>query len=228
MFGLNALAAGGLLILAGTGGELCDHSKPPPIHVEALSRDISYDYRKNLRDLQGQIPNAVNPHAFGGSSVTQGFMKGALKITQKISLAQRTDPVRGIACVWYDRIDVTLEIDPSIVIAREVAADPCMKKAVEDHEMNHIQVDREVADRFARSVGKELSRVLEKRGFASGVIEAARLPDESARMQRLAAEIVKRESDAMEAERLDKQRKLDSREEYKRVAAQCPDFTPKP
>lgn len=170
--------------------------------------------------------DTVDPHSFNGMTVTQGFMKGGIKLEPKIEISYKTWPDYNIACVAYDKITIAVEIDPTITIAREVKADPCMGPLVKEHELKHIKVDRMMVNKYSASMGQKVYAALKERGFGVGPIPASNVKEIAARMQQTVFQIVEHESKKMDLERTELQQGVDSKAEYDRISKSCPDFNP--
>ncbi len=226
MFGFDPLIIGSLAVLAG-GAPSCEMPKGTEINVTPKTLKVKYDYTQSLENIQKVKSDTIDPHGFGGYSITQGYMRGGIKLAPQVKLKYITYERQGLACIWYDSIDVTLEIDPTIVIAREVHQDRCMHGAVLEHEMKHVKVDRKIVNKYASLMGKKLYEGLSERGFKSGLIRASGTQEVMKRMQETVYEIVKHEYRKLELERIDLQRAIDSKGEYDRVSAICPGFKKK-
>lgn len=223
--GLDPLTFGSVLVLAGgLSDSMCRMPGRTEINVIPKSLDVQYDYTQSLDDIQGAATGTISPHSFEGLSLTQGFMKGAIRISQKVNLDYQTFPGHRAVCLWYDAIDITIEINPTIVIAKEVAEDRCMKRAVLRHEMKHVKVDREIINKYARTIGKTLYKELKDRGFKSGFVSPEHVQDMADRMQTTVYKLVEHEYKKMEIERVEEQRDIDSLHEYKQIADRCPSF----
>ena len=133
----------------------------------------------------------------------------------------------GYACIWYDSIDVELNIDPEIVIAKELYYDSCMRKSIIEHELKHVRVDREVVNKYAQTIGKRLFEALKARGFSVGPIKEERLLEVRSKMQRVVNQILELEYKKMNIERRERQLEVDSLEEYDSVDDKCPGFEKK-
>ncbi len=223
MFGLDLLAAGSLVILAGGQADFCKAASPAKINVIPKTKEIDFDYSQKLAEIQGQAMDTIDPYGFHGMSQTQGFMQGAIKMVPRIKIATETYSRYKAACLWYEEIDIQIEIDPKIVIAKEVNKDLCMGKAVRDHEMKHINADRKIVNKYSRIMGQKVYNSLKGR-FVAGPIRIDDMERVGKKMQETVFQIVKHEYKKMELERIDDQRAIDSLEEYERVDAQCPDF----
>lgn len=225
MLGVDPLTIGSLMVLAAGGGGLkCEMPKGTAINVTPKTLDVKYDYSQTLAQLQKHQTDTIDPHGFGGMSVTQGFMRGGIKLAPSVKLSYLTYEREGAACLWYDEINVVLEIDPTIVIAKEVYEDRCMHSAVRYHELKHVKVDRKIVNKYAKIMGQKLYEGLKSRGFKSGLIPVSSTEAVSKRMQETVYQIVEHEYRKMELERIDLQRAVDSKQEYDSVSAKCPDF----
>ena len=124
-------------------------------------------------------------------------------------------------CIWYDKIDLKIEISPEIVIAKEVAEDPCRYKVTKEHELKHVMVDRKIVNKYAKTMGQKLFDGLKSRGFMVGPVKAERAQAVAQRMQETVGQLIEWEYKKMEIERAEKQQAVDSLEEYERVGNAC-------
>jgi hypothetical protein len=228
MFGIDTLAVASLLILAAGGEKLeCPDRNPTKINMAPKTEEVKYDSTQTLRQLQEYSMDTVDPFGFHGQTITQAFMKGKIVLEHNIKLGQSKMKNYDAMCVWYDTITVEIKIDPTIVIAKEVNADPCMRKAVLNHELKHVRVDREIVNRYAKSMGKKLFAALKDRGFSAGPFKESRGQEVADKMQRVVHQILDLEYQKMGIERMELQREVDSLKEYNRVDEQCPAFAKK-
>ena len=73
---------------------------------------------KTLSQLQNQEMDTINPYGFSGVTSVHGFMSANISIKPVIRIGRQFNPRVNASCLWYDTIDVTLEIEPKIVIAK--------------------------------------------------------------------------------------------------------------
>jgi hypothetical protein len=217
-------AAASLLIYASSAQALCAPPAPARINVTPKTQDIKWDYSKSLVDLQGLEMDTINPYGFDGQTMTKGYMKGAIKLMPRVKIGYKTLPNYGAACLWYESISITMEIDPTIVIPKEVRNDPCMNKAVSDHEMKHIMVDRKIVNKYSKTMGQKVYDALKQRGFSAGPVPAKQAQSIANQMQKVVHQIVEQEYKRMDLDRMDLQRAVDNIDEYKRVSALCPNY----
>lgn len=223
MLGLDPLVLSGVLVLAGSPN--CPAHEPTQINVVPRTEDVKYDYKQSLKQVQGYGTDTVDPYSFHGTSITQAFMQGQIQTRYKMSFAHVVQ--NGYACMWYKDITVHIDIDPTIVIASEIYRDQCMKRAVLDHELKHVRVDREVVNKYAKQIGTKLMTELRSRGFEAGPFASSRLPDVKSKMERVVSQILELEFQKLSIERQERQRSVDSLEEYESVGAKCPLFEKK-
>lgn len=218
----------GMSVLPGVawaqGAFECKPPKRTEINVIPRSLKIKYDFSQSLTQIQSAKIDTVSPHSFGQTTYTQGYMAGGLRISPQVKIGTMSAPALNKACAWYDTIDIVIEIDPTIVIAKEVAANTCMKRAVMEHEMKHVNVDREIANDLAKALGANIYSALKQRGFSSDVFDTGRTDYVVKTMQDTLAQVVKLEWDRIQVDRQQAQQHVDTREEYERVAALCSEF----
>ncbi len=225
MLGLDPLTISSLLVLAGQK-VTCPAHDPTKINIIPRTEKVEYDSSQTLKQIQGYSMDTVDPYGFHGTTITQGFMQGKIGLEHKIKFGQVKNKA-NISCVWYSDITVEIFIDPKIVVAKELYRDPCMRRAIVNHELKHVRVDREMVNKYAKSMGQKLLTALKSRGFESGPIYSERTADVMKKMQRVVHQILELEYQKLGIERREKQREVDSLEEYKSVDSQCPSFKKK-
>lgn len=223
----DPLTASALLILASAPAQtFCDQPAPAvKISVIPKTKPIKYDYSQSLADIQSSPhEHTHDPYGIHGGSITQGFMDSQMKFEHEIGVTYQTFTPENMSCLWYKAINVTIEIDPKIVIAREVKADRCMFKAVLDHEKMHINIDRRIINQAVVDIDMSIHRQLSKMQSPIGPIPSEKVKAASQKMVALMKNIITKEADRILLERQEKQNAFDSREEYDRIAALCPKF----
>ncbi len=198
--------------------------KPAEINVIPKAKEVKYDTSQTIAQMQGTATDTIDPYGFHGISQTQGYMSGKIRMVPRVSIDYKHYPEMDAVCLWYDTIDIEIEIDPSIVIAKEVYQDSCMRKSVIEHEMKHIMVDRRIVNKYSKIMGEKVFEGLKQRGFKVGPVRVRDSTQIVDRMRKTVYQIVGHEYKKMELERTEMQRDIDSLEEYKSVDAKCPDF----
>lgn len=223
MLGIDPITLSSLLVLASSGA--CPQHEPTKINVIPRTEEVKYDFKQSLAQIQNYSTDTVDPYGFHGQTITQGFMKGQIGLTQKIRFGMITQ--KGYGCVWYDTITVELDITPEIVVANEIYRDHCMRKAVVEHELKHVRVDRQVVNKYAKTMGQKLLEALSSRGFSAGPFKEERMPEIQAKMRNVVRQILELEYKKLGIEREERQRQVDTIEEYESVDDQCPHFEKK-
>ena len=222
MFGIDPLTLSTLLVLAGNTVS-CPAHAPTQINIVPRTEKVKYDSKQSLKQIQSYSTDTVDPYSFHGTSITQAFMRGSVGLEHKITYGQSVSP-RGYGCVWYKDITVEIKIDPTIVIAKEIYKDKCMRKAVLGHELKHVKVDRRVVNKYAKSMGAKLLKALKSRGFSSGPITIDRMKEVSQKMSRVVGQVIELEYRKLGIDREELQRDVDNLEEYESIDDKCPAF----
>ena len=231
MLGFDLLTAGTLLTLAAAQPQSsalsaqenpCPLVKTTQINVKPATEDVHYDSSKTLAQLQGTHIDTINPYDFSGVTSLQGFMKGNIAIKQNIRIGRQFQPALGAYCLWYDTIGVDIQISPTIVIAKEVYNDPCLRPVTIEHELRHVNVDRQIVNKYAKIIGQKIYAALQERGFRAHPVPEEYVQSMNERMGTVVAQVIKLENDKMQLERLETQRAVDSWQEYERMSKLCP------
>jgi len=226
MFGIDPVTLSSLLLLAGNTIQ-CPAHDPTKIDVIPHTAKVKYDYSQTLEQIQAYQTDTIDPYAFHGKAITQGFMQGEIELRHKLSFGQITNASYGYGCLWYDTIRIELNIDPKIVIAKELYKDKCMRESILKHELKHVRVDREVVNEYAKKIGERVFKALKSRGFSVGPFEIERMKEVQEKMQRVVQQILELEYKKLGIVRRERQIEVDSLEEYESVDAECPNFQKK-
>ncbi len=225
MFGIDPLTLSSLLVL--TANATCPAHDATKINIVPRTDKVEYDHSQSLKKIQSYSTDTVDPYGFHGTTITQGFMTGKIMLEHKIRYGQVTNSKYGYGCIWYKDINIEIKISPKIVIAKELYRDKCMRKAIINHELKHVRVDREIVNKYAKSMGAKLLKALKSRGFEAGPMRIDRMPEVSAKMSRVIQQILELEYKKLGIDRQESQRDVDTLEEYESVDDKCPAFEKK-
>lgn len=201
--------------------EWCKPSKPPSISIRTSTDQISYDFSKSEKQLNNFHITTKNPYANNVITDVGGVMKGGIEAQQKMSFGALKNQHTNQICFWYDSIDVLIHIKPTIFIASEFPPETCMHNAIMEHEQKHIQVDREIVNKYAALIGNAFKEDLTKYSvFGPFPLsnEQAMIEGIKSRMQN----ILKYYTNQMSTERQSRQQEIDTLSEYQRVNKSCP------
>jgi uncharacterized protein YutD len=221
---LDPLTGASLLVMAFAPADLCKAPAPVKINIVPKTAAVKYDYTKSFAELQTESTDTINPYGYSSVSHTNGYMSGRIATRASVKLDAKALSRYDAHCVWYEEIIVNIEIEPTIVIATEVAADRCMHAAVKTHELKHVSVDRKIVNKYANVIGRKVYEGLKQRGFIAGPVRAEHAKETADRMRTTVNQIINFEFKKMDIERSELQQKVDSLEEYQSVSAKCPDY----
>lgn len=228
---MSPLASGVLLTLAGAGtSSACFPPKAAEIKVVPSTREVMIDKsasRERMLARNGNI-DTINPYGYENATQVNGLMSGTIGMRHVTKLGHKSIPESGGLCLWYETVEIRIEIDPKIEIAAEIAKDRCMYKATLEHEMKHVKADRQIVNKYAQTMGRKVYDGLARRGFFIGPVSPDHAPEAARRMQETVGQLLDLEYRKMEVERQEIQQGIDSLEEYNRVAVLCPDYKPAP
>ena len=224
--GLDPLTALSLLTLASLEPTaVCEMPKPTQINVIPHSAELKIDKSQTLEEIQKYEIDTVNPYGFEAQSHTKAFMRGGVGLKHEVHMDYKHVLSNRAVCIWYDQVDLIIEITPEIVIAKELTEVPCEYNVTLEHEMKHVAVDRKVVNKYAKTMGKKVFDGLKSRGFMVGPVRAEAAQDIINRMQDTVGQLVELEYKKMQIERQEMQQAVDSLEEYQRVNSACDQAT---
>jgi len=224
MLPFDPITLGTAAILVSGNNQLCQIPKPTQINIVPKSAPVKYDTSQTIAQLQEHDIDTINPYGFGTQSHTNGFASAAIRVGLDIKIDHKELQPYNAYCIWYEEITLTIEIEPEIVIASEIASDECKFAAVNEHELKHVNVDREVVNKYARTMGQKLFDGLSQRGFIAGPVSKDNAQNTYTRMQQTVFQLIELEKKKLQIERAERQQAVDSLEEYQRVSALCPHF----
>lgn len=220
MIGLE-LMMGGLLHLAAAGVS-CQPHPIPQVVVSPSRSAVQYDNTKSKKELETFQIDTVNPYDRHQETHVGGLMSGEIKVEHAVGFVQEKYESVQQGCLHYDSITVKITINPTIYIASENRPGSCRYASILEHEKKHVEVDRLVVNKYAKRINKALSYALNKYGATFGPMKMSAMTGTQTRLQNYIDGIVRKEVDAMNAERKKLQQAVDTLEEYERVRKQCP------
>lgn len=240
---LDTVSTAMLLTLASAGEpeqmHVCSFvAEPPSIEINVTTDDVDFDNQKDmdkLTELQAQMPSSARYNHSpqdGDSHDTEpnwvhakvgGMMAASLRMEHKVAFKQRIDRNTGKGCVWIDNVTVELKLDPTIYIANDFRDDACRHKEILEHEMQHLEVDRDITDKYSAQMSDALNLILSgPDDYKTGLIPA----NDIERNQSVLSDNVEGALDVMfdkmAIERAERQAAIDTPEEYRRISGSCP------
>lgn len=221
MIGLDLMAAG-LLTLASAGPVTCvPDATPPAFNITATGMEYVVDHTKSIKELTAMSDGTYSPYNKSVQTFTEGLMRGSISASTSFGWGISTAAPMAGTCLFVRTIDVKLHIDPTIYIAKEYKRGTCMYDSVMEHEMKHINVDRQIVNKYTYIIIKALDNTFKKIGYVHGPVNQADQKALETQIGGIAIGVVQKFNDNMNAERDRLQQKVDTVAEYARVDAQC-------
>jgi len=223
VFGLDILGVSSVLMLVSNVVQVCHRAPPPPqiaIHIE--ERPVSFDTGRTKRELAEAEINHGSGFLRSFHADVGGLTDGQMNLDQQITFARRLDRGSGFGCVHFDKIEITITLDPSIYIAREYEQDECMFKEVFEHELMHVEVDRAIMEDYRGLLADGLRMVYDRPSeYASGVITESQMDGVQQRMKVDMERAIRVLFNRMQEDRAQRQAAVDTPEEYARILYAC-------
>lgn len=199
----------------------CPPAAAPQIDVHWRSEPVKYDMTKNYASLGSRQIDTANPYGTHVSVDVGGLMSGKVNYKSGIEVTGIRYVANRSICLWINKISVDIVIDPTIYIASENPKGTCKFVAILEHESKHVAADRRVVQDHINSIREAAFTSASKVGIVGPK------PDEDAdmykeKMSTYVEAALKKAVDAMYADRAQRQKLLDSKEEYDRVQSKCP------
>ena len=226
---LEPVFGGFMLASASTGAGACPVVPPPQIFVETRRQktEIRHDLTKD--ELLAMRSDTNLPYQMQDIAhiETGGMMQGDIRVSYDIVM----DEIPGATaetvfdfCVRYQQIRVTLEIAPTIFIAKDHAPDSCWYHEIRQHEESHIDMDQVVVDKYSGRIkdGLALAFSMPEDNVAGPVKkkEISALKKQMGETLMAMVDVMARD---MARERHVKQQGVDSVEGYGYIMNQCYD-----
>lgn len=213
-------------VKAQSHSDWCYARSVPYIDVIPSTEEIFFNFTKSEEELNNFKIDTVNPYGNDKIVDVGGLMEGGINVQHNLSLGYVTNPNINMTCLWFDKLTVNIGIKPTIYIAREYNKGTCMHNAIMEHEMKHIEVDKKIVNEYANKVGYEINEYL-TRNTIFGPVPASELVKAQTQMSAEITAILQEHVEEMKELRRKAQQKVDSREEYDHVSAQCRSFKKK-
>ncbi|MEM6811180.1 MAG: hypothetical protein AAF549_01810 [Pseudomonadota bacterium] len=222
MFGLEFLLAGFLNFQAMPTSSVvtCQPKTPTRVNVRPSNSRIQYDFTRSKEELNNVDVDTVSPYGPQHKTEVSGLMSGSIQVKHEIKFLQERYERAEQGCVYIKSIDVSVNVEPTIFIAREHPKGSCMHTAVMAHEMLHVREDQLIVNKYSKIIGQGLKREVDKmKQF--GPYSIYEIPVVQTNLQNTLNNLLMDYNEAMNKERRTRQQAIDSLEEYERIGARC-------
>ncbi len=219
MFPIEPLTLSSSAILIGLFS--CDNIPTPIVNVISKEDPIIFKYDKYSNELQNSFDiDTISPYAAHEKTKLGGLTSSNITIQTEFKISWSTNPILNKTCMWFDKINVTIKNSPTVYIAKEYKRNRCRRNTTLQHEMKHVNTDRDIIEEYLPMIKTTAARI--------GKISAPRKPIASKNIQSTKENIAKAINEALQevSKKLEKtqrirQQQIDTREEYDRLSRAC-------
>lgn len=219
MFGFDVMTAAGLLILAGNTVQ-CAVPRAPQITVTPLSAPVQYEFSLSAEELGRFKTDTISPYAPGVDTSTGGLRHDRPEVRTEVRWGVMNYEDLKISCLWYENINVTIDLSPKIYVASDNSNSPACRDAIINHELKHVSVDREIINSYAQSIGVAVKQAVDGIG-AMGPYNYHELEEVRNRLIGHIEAAVESRKFLLYQEMSRRQAAVDSLEEYEYVSKIC-------
>ena len=198
----------------------CKADKAARIQIKTSTDQVFWDYTKSEKQLNSFNIDTVNP--YGKSVITDvgGLMQGGIELKETMRFKTLTHNRLNQICYWYDTVAISLHIRPTIYIAKEFPQGTCKHNAIREHELKHINIDREIVNKYASLIGAGVKKELDRQ-YLFGPYSVSQSKEVETYMKARLENVLRYYSNMMDDERKRRQQLADSLHEYERVNHVC-------
>ena len=197
----------------------CPISKAPIINVRPQTKAIEYDKTKTSAQLNQLKSNTISPYGLNVDQTTGGLRHDRPTIKMNATFNITQNPQTGSTCMSYNTINVDIQLQPKIYIAKEFNRGRCGREVLE-HEKKHVHVDRVVMNKYTKKMGIAIQNAVNNAGVI-GPFQSGRTEEFQKRMFDNVKSALTSIELSMQNEMNIEQQKIDSLEEYERVGKHC-------
>lgn len=203
-----------------TGPMVCRVENATHINVVVRSDDIDYDYSKGAAELKAlENRQATFPAAPGPDRATGGLREDHPTVATIVNLDILSNEWRKQGCVRYKSVEIDLHLRPRIYVAKEYDSGTC-RQAVLAHELKHVGVDRAVMNKYGAMMAPAVQDVINRTG-ALGPFDVKDMTAVKGQAAGYITAVTDRLEKTMERELDERQRAVDTPEEYAYVGGFC-------
>lgn len=219
---LLLLAAAFYAAPARAADSLCGQPPRPVIEVVVDAAPVAFDTKKTREELAQLEINTASPWPQAYHTMVGGVMQGRISADHKITFNRLSDKDSGTGCVWFDKIQIILRIDPKIYIAGELRNNSCWFREVFAHEAKHVEEDHALMGKFGAQIGDGLKMSFAAPAdYISGNVPLVVIDAIQKRMESDVTQILTVMFEMMMRERAQRQQAVDSLGEYTLISSRC-------
>lgn len=194
----------------------CRNPPPITITIEPVFEDVHYDFNRSIQEIKSKGTGTENPVQKDHWPVGLAEGKLTLYSNSSIQMARRSDT--QFTCGYITAVTIKMGFFENVIyVARELPVNSCPHQTVLEHEERHKTVDRELLQEYtgkAEAYFGELARRV-------GVISGSSIDQVQAQLKNRMDEGLQHFTRVMSDDRVRRQGKVDTGDEYARVSASC-------
>jgi hypothetical protein len=194
----------------------CQSYPNVPVNVHAVFDQPRYDYSQNLTSLQTLASD--HEHSIPQyHEVTMGLTRYEPVLEMHVPMVIVTSS-EGLVCAYVKRVDVTVGYrDVTVFVASDIPQNSCGFNETLGHEEKHVAVNRGLLNEFVPRIETRLKDYMRMNGIfrTENADYAEKIMNE--KLKSIINDVVY----DMDSENAERQRQVDSPQEYARLSSVC-------
>lgn len=198
----------------------CPKGQSAIINVKWSTTPIKYNFNTPSRALQHVHIDTKNPYGSNVTTDTGGLTNGELQFKTQTSTKLQSYPGLNVNCLWVDKVDVHVVINPTVYVASDYKQGTCKHNAILAHEMKHVQIDQQAVQDYIPRIKQAAASAVRNIGVVGPKPDSEVKPLQ-AKINAYVQAAVQSTTKALHLDRKTRQQGLDNLQEYQRVNNAC-------
>lgn len=198
----------------------CDPATAPAVTVHLQNHPPQIINSRSSEYLMGLKKHSVSPDYGGEFPNLDGLTSGSFQFKYELSFKETTQTLLHTACIETRSAHITIAYTPTIYISSNEAPGSCRYNATLEHEKHHVKVDIDTIKEFMPYIKTHAAVALESEEHPKPV-DADDLKGGQQIISAKLSKALKDATNALQVVRTERQRDVDSREEYERLSEEC-------
>ena len=147
-------------------------------------------------------------------------MKGGFNINHIYDYGVRTRNDLNQICLWFDKIKISINLEPTIFIANKYKKGSCKHNEIIIHELEHVKIDQDIAKSYVPIIHRKIEELINSNSFY-GPVEQNKLPEIDEYMRSTIKNIIDDFKIEVNKVRKLKQAQIDNLDEYNKIINAC-------
>lgn len=199
----------------------CPNLPPPKINVKLSQSRLVTDNTRNRDQLATLNSSSLSPIYGGEFPIVNGLTSSNINVTADTSFTMASNNALKKGCIIVQNVDVKLTYSPTVYIYKNFRPGSCMYREVMEHEMQHVQVDKNALSAFKNYI-KKATKYAVNATLAPDPLPIDKIEDAKINMAKSISVAVQFATKKMQEQLKTRQRQIDTREEYQRMSRVCP------